>query len=143
MDTKTRTGTQARGSPVECTSGCNARLIELEGARPSSWLVCRVQWNRTRRRWLSRDRKPNATRAAPLTSRFRPSVPAFVVAFYTFDRHIWQAEQNRRTVLHSSRASTGCSKDTASVERPRASDPHHEDCVPVSYTHLTLPPNRE
>src|SRR5664280_888378 len=37
----------------------------------------RVQRNRTRRRWLSRLRNPNAIRAASLISRLVPSVPAF------------------------------------------------------------------
>src|SRR5450759_38744 len=38
---------------------------------------CRVQRNRTRRRWLSRLRNPNAIRAASLISRLVPSVSAF------------------------------------------------------------------
>src|SRR5664280_1079701 len=43
----------------------------------------RVQRNRTRRRWLSRLRNPNAIRAASLISRLVPSVPALVMRVST------------------------------------------------------------
>lgn len=66
-------------SPVACAVGGSSKLrgnghpLGIDFRRD-----CWVQWNRTRRRWWSRLRKPKAMRAASLIMRLVPSVPALV-----------------------------------------------------------------
>ncbi len=59
------------------TAAARRALICLSTRQHGYLIIVRLQCNRTRRRWLSRLRNPNAIRAASLMSRLFASVPAF------------------------------------------------------------------
>ncbi len=69
---------------------------------------CRVQWNRTRRRWLSRLRNPKAIRAASLIIRLVPSVPALVI-LVSQKAWIWG---HQASTVRARRVASGCSRAT-------------------------------